>query len=206
MRAVFSLLLLTGCSSYVASVQEDKYRTDIAFNEMRIEISDLKHALNATQVEVEILEEKLKKQEAFLLNQKPQQGKSELLVQQMAQLEKKFASLQTMQEQAAQDLQQFRTHANETSKAIQGLSQEIQSQNRRFDEISKLKNTLSSLSKEMTRPQEVAAPASATTHRVKSGDNLEKIARQYNTTARELKRFNNLSSDKIAIGQELKIP
>jgi peptidoglycan DL-endopeptidase LytF len=41
---------------------------------------------------------------------------------------------------------------------------------------------------------------------VKRGDVLEKIARVNGTTVKELKRFNNLSNDKISIGQVLKIP
>ena len=41
---------------------------------------------------------------------------------------------------------------------------------------------------------------------VKSGDSLYSIARKYNTTADELKRLNNLSSNVLSIGQVLKIP
>ena len=41
---------------------------------------------------------------------------------------------------------------------------------------------------------------------VKSGDSLYSIARKYNTTADELKKLNNLSSNVLNIGQVLKIP
>lgn len=42
-------------------------------------------------------------------------------------------------------------------------------------------------------------------YRVKSGDVLGKIARRYKVTVRQLKQWNNLRSDRINIGQRLKI-
>ena len=42
-------------------------------------------------------------------------------------------------------------------------------------------------------------------YKVKSGDNLGKIAIKYHTTVRQLKSWNNLKSDRIAIGQRLKV-
>ena len=45
----------------------------------------------------------------------------------------------------------------------------------------------------------------AETYTVKSGDNLAKIANDYEVEISDLKEWNNLSSDKILIGQKLKI-
>jgi membrane-bound lytic murein transglycosylase D len=42
-------------------------------------------------------------------------------------------------------------------------------------------------------------------YKVKSGDNLGKIAINYHTSVRQLKSWNNLRSDRIAIGQRLKV-
>lgn len=44
------------------------------------------------------------------------------------------------------------------------------------------------------------------THKVRRGETLTEIARQFKTSARELMRYNNLSSSKIKINQVLKIP
>ncbi len=44
------------------------------------------------------------------------------------------------------------------------------------------------------------------THRVRKGDNLGKIARRYGVTINAIKQANNLTSDRINIGQRLKIP
>lgn len=53
----------------------------------------------------------------------------------------------------------------------------------------------------------VAAPSQAeTTYTVQSGDTLTKIARRFGVTVRALRAANNLSTDRIKVGQKLKIP
>lgn len=192
------LLILTSCSSYIASMQEEKKRSDIAYDEMRIEISDLQHALKTTQVELSILEERIKKQDAVLAKK----DKNEILLQQMAALEKKNSNLQSTLEQLTQEMQKLKNHANETSLSLQTLAHEIQSQNKKFEEIAKLKTLMSSLPK-LFEPKD---EKKVSTHRVKPGETLEKIARLYNTTVSELKQLNHLENDLIVVGQDLQIP
>ena len=48
--------------------------------------------------------------------------------------------------------------------------------------------------------------SSTETYKVKKGDTLYGIAQKYNTTVDELKSLNNLTSNTLSIGQELKIP
>lgn len=60
------------------------------------------------------------------------------------------------------------------------------------------------------RPVQTARPSASAKsqwvyYKVKSGDNLGKIARKYHTSVRQLKSWNNLKSDRIAIGQRLKV-
>lgn len=47
---------------------------------------------------------------------------------------------------------------------------------------------------------------SGNTYVVQSGDNLTSVARRYNTTIQELKSTNNLRSDRLLVGQILKLP
>lgn len=55
--------------------------------------------------------------------------------------------------------------------------------------------------------QQASAPVAGTgTYVVQSGDNLTLVARRHNTTVRDLKAVNNLSSDTIRVGQRLKLP
>lgn len=49
-------------------------------------------------------------------------------------------------------------------------------------------------------------PAGSNYYIVKKGDTLYDIAKEYKTTVSELKKLNNLSTDKLTINQQLKIP
>jgi membrane-bound lytic murein transglycosylase D len=58
-----------------------------------------------------------------------------------------------------------------------------------------------------SRPTAVAAKTGATeTYRVRSGDTLIGIARQFGTTVPTLKRLNGLASDRIRAGDRLRVP
>ena len=48
--------------------------------------------------------------------------------------------------------------------------------------------------------------AKATTHKVKSGENLSTIAKKYGVTVAALKKANNMTGDALRAGQSLKIP
>ncbi|XXM71460.1 LysM peptidoglycan-binding domain-containing protein [Lysinibacillus sphaericus] len=51
----------------------------------------------------------------------------------------------------------------------------------------------------------VEQPGKISTYKVKSGDTLSAIARKYGTTVSSLKKLNNLKSDRIYVGQVLKV-
>ena len=51
-----------------------------------------------------------------------------------------------------------------------------------------------------------AAASEGKVHRVRSGDTLSEIARRYGTTVSKLRSANGLTSNRLRIGQELKIP
>jgi murein DD-endopeptidase MepM/ murein hydrolase activator NlpD len=65
--------------------------------------------------------------------------------------------------------------------------------------ITKSKETVHS-KKQLTREKTVLKPEY---HIVKKGENLYRIASRYNLSIYELKRYNNLSSNKIKVGQKL---
>ena len=54
--------------------------------------------------------------------------------------------------------------------------------------------------------QAIAGSASADLYVVKSGDSLSKIAKDHNTTINEIKALNGLKTDRINIGDKLKLP
>lgn len=190
MRYLF-LLLLTGC--YLNTSLDESRQTAFVLDELRLEMADLKHTLKANQVELSLLEEKV-----------DDNNKVKELTAQLSLLEKKLSQLVQVQEKTIADLRNLSSHANQSSAAfaqfqqkLQDYDQEIQGQNRKLAEVNKLKGTLTSISQ--------AISPKAKTHKVKAGETLEKIARQYNIKAQTLKKLNGLATDKIAVGQELKI-
>jgi len=184
----------------MAVLQQDKHENTVALNEIRSELADLKHALNNAQVEIQILEEQVQKQESVSKKAKP--GTS---FPNDSRLEKRIAALEQMQEKIHGDLKQLSSHANQTSTCLQQYSTKISQieqnlERQRGDLQSSLKMLTSSLS------TEVGATGNPETYKVKSGDSLERIARNYKVSVEALKKANRLSQDKILVGQELIIP
>jgi N-acetylmuramoyl-L-alanine amidase len=57
-----------------------------------------------------------------------------------------------------------------------------------------------------TKPKEKEKKPQYTTHKVRKGESLGKIAAKYGVTVNQIKQANDLSDTKIQIGQSLKIP
>lgn len=194
MRWLFSsLILLTGCTQHLALRSNQDSSQQIAIlEEMRIGLVDAKQALNAQKMDLSLLEEKV----ANL--SRPVKNEAE---GQIAELERRLNHLEKVQERAIEDLRTLSAHYKETRSALTQIEEMQLKQNERFEEIGKLRGTLTSISKAMNRPE-----PGPKTHRVKPGDSLEKIARSYHTSIEQIQELNHLSSHKIMVGQELKIP
>ena len=167
-------------------------------DEFRIELDDLKYALKAVQVDINLLDERCKKQDrALAQNKEPNPASAQILL-----LEKRIAQLEKTLDKAANDLRNLSTASAQALSSIQELEKNLISHEKRLDEVGKLKGTLTSISKAISQK---APEPSAKTYRVKAGDSLEKIARHNQTTVETLKKINQLSNDKIVVGQELKL-
>ena len=204
-RSLCSLLLctlLSGCVSHLAVAHQDKHETSIALDEVRMELADLKHSLNNTQVELQILDEQVKKDERL---QQKTKGSSAVALTDTKSLEKRLFQLEQQQAKIALDLKQLASHASQTSGSLQQYKTKIselealvQNQNKLLDDVIDLKSALTSLSS--------ASKQSSSSYRVKAGDSLEKIAKNHGTTVEALKKANQLTHNKIMIDQELTIP
>jgi len=161
------------------------------FEEMKTEIADLKHALHGTEVEVKLLEERLESRDA-----EPAKGDVAALQRKIAALEKTIDKMNT-------ELRSLMAYANQTTASLTQYRDHIQEIDRKLDEVGKLRSALTQISKTYTAPE---AASSTQGYRVKSGDSLEKIARKFHVAVEALKKENELTSDKIVVGQELTIP
>ena len=81
--------------------------------------------------------------------------------------------------------------------------------NTTVDELKKVNNLSTnnlSIGQKLKIPTESDIDANYTLYTVKSGDSLYSIANKYNVTVNEIINYNNLSSNTLQIGQQLKIP
>ena len=176
-----------GCASQFAALQNNRQQ-DIALEELRVEVADLKHSLHASEVEMHLLDEKLEGS-----------NQSKDLSETLSSLQRKLALIERNQEKLAADIRSLTAHANQTTTSLTQYRDQIRELDRRFEDLKGLKNTLSSLSKSMEETK-------TTTYKVKAGDSLEKIARRHNISVETLKQINHLQSDRIIVGQELALP
>lgn len=206
-----ALTALSSCSPLRSSPNDEKHQLELTLHEVKTTLDDLRHDINCFQTELQILDGRIKYYENTLAHLKQhdlekQQAKLDQLAQQIQLMEKKWSSLEKAQATDTSGLRELTSHANETSASLEQfkdrineLEREITSQNRRFDELAKLKGNIESLAKGL-------GGESYTVYKVKPGDSLEKIARAHKTTRERIKKLNQLDQDLIVIGQELKIP
>lgn len=164
---IISFMAFSSCTSHFAALRNDSEKYDVALEEMRIEIGDLKQELHSARVELQLLEEKIE--------EAPVGQHRSISREEFALLQSKIQMLEKNQERALADLRSLSSHAQQTSDALRQYRNHVQN----FE------------TKQLS------------THRVKKGDSLEKIASQYHTTVANLKQLNHLNSDTIVVGQEL---
>jgi LysM repeat protein len=185
----------------------------VLVNEFRDKLDYLRHEMSNQDAEVRVFEEKLNTYELTidgLRQQLTDMGRinQQLIKDRTEQLENRVTTLESYLKGLVADMQQFKMHSQDTSNLI------IQSQ-RKIDELERgisiqnknlesLQAALGSLMEMMQVGKEDTV--SSKTYKVRSGDRLEKIAREHQVSISELKRLNNLKDDKIIVGQTLKLP
>jgi len=191
-----SLWLLLCLPFFSLGARQSSYSANV--DEMRLELSDVKHELHSARIEISLLEERIAKQEQQRISTQGDEklGPAEGLSKKVAECEKLLNKV----------LADVRTLSQQTSKAlsrVQELEAALATQDKKFEEISKLKGMLTSLSQGVEAENKTPCPLK---YSVKPGDSLEKIARHHHTSVAAIKQLNNLTQDKIVVGQELKLP
>lgn len=189
-------IAILAASTLALPIEGRQYRAsnDTILDEIRLELSDLKHELKSALVDLNLLDERVRKDA-----QKPQVPVQPSSTQ-ITALERRVANLEKLLEKAVNDLRSLNTSTTQALTKIQNIEKEISTHDQRLSEINQLKGTLTSISKAIG-----TATPNEMTYRVKAGDSLEKIARNHKISVDDLKKLNQLQSDRILIGQELKI-
>ena len=179
------------------------------------QISQLKHEVTALQSELDMLQERLNYQDRDLDVIRQDLGhvsvQSNNYSNQVANLETATLSLEQDLANVCKDnercqkvLIQFQTQIRQIEKNIEVQGQNIQNLEKAVHALVELmqKNGRSS----STPRVGLNSSVSMSTHVVREGDTLEKIARQHNTTIEAIKETNGLANDRIITGRKLKIP
>ena len=98
------------------------------------------------------------------------------------------------------------TYTSYTIQKGDSLYQIAKRYNTTVDELKNINNLTSTL---LSIGQQLKVPTTTedyTLYTVVKGDSLYQIAKKYNTTVNDIKSLNNLTSNTLSIGQELKIP
>lgn len=191
-RFIFLFFFLAGCgSTQMATTLPDQEALHIA-------LLDVKQAYSRQNMELNLLREKLDKVQVA--------DKGISSAQISLDIQRRFSEIEKTLAKAKEDLKELQKHANQTSqslrqysKQIRKMESQIKRQSEHLQDIANLKQTLDSISKAI-------GATSSTSHHVQPGDSLEKIAKKYHTTVKELKVANGLRSNKIIVGQKLNIP
>lgn len=219
----FSLVLLI---SFFCTVEAGpkRYSYDeenaILLRELRDSVDDLRHEVNNHETEIRMYEEKLSNQETIIDSLRQQlneslQANKQLLQEAILNIELKITSLETTTKGLVGDLRQFKNYANESSSSLAQYKQKfaelekvLESQNQNMVNLQAALKALMDAVQVKSGISNIGntQEGSSKNYHVKSGDSLEKIARNNQTTIQALRELNGLTTDKIKVGQILQLP
>ena len=193
----FVALLATAC----VSLEKEASEQDVALQDIRAELEDVKHQLHGVSMDVNIIEDKVNnRDEEFSSFQDQMAAGTQVQYRKMrgnlTDVESKLENLERFREGVQADFRQLKDNVNELTKA---LAKNQNALNVTEQNVGSIKSALETI-------MGVVQKGSATTYKVQSGDSLEKISRKHNTTVQVIKELNGLDGDLIVIGQELRLP
>lgn len=99
------------------------------------------------------------------------------------------------------------TYVVKKGDTLYGISKQFNTSMQRLRELNNLSSDILTIGKVLiVSPNSDSNPSECVTYTVKKGDSLYSIAKQYNSTVDAIKRYNNLTSNNLSIGQKLKLP
>ena len=167
-----------------------------------IPFEDLRHEVDNHEAEIRMFEERLNTQEVIVDSLRQQvmdanHENRELVKGSAVQLENNVMRLENSVKGITDDLRHLQTHGNDTTSVLNQHKQKIEEIEKKMDQLQEtLQLVLDALQ----------VPGKEQAYVVVSGDTLEKIARKNGTTIKKIKELNQLTSDRIYVGQKLKLP
>ena len=159
------------------------------------------------KVERELLDDRIETQNTQLMQIKKdlarfQQAQGNLSSSKSDQLQTRLNTLEKGQEAVVDDFKQLKKHLNDTSLVINKMSDHIeQDQSLIKGQIRDLKKIVESLVELL----QSSTKLTTSSYKVKAGDTLDKIAKSHGLPVDVLKKLNELTHDRISIGQTLRL-
>lgn len=190
-------------------------------------LANLKHEIRTHESEIRIFENKLQSQESTLEDLQQRltedlQSQQDFAKASHANLEGKtealdqsIRNLETVVKGLTADLRQMKTQANDSvtilgqyKEKISELENFLHTQNQHMQNVEAALQSMMEVWQAKEAAREIANKTSEgiKTYKVQAGDSLEKIARLHKISVQALREINQLSNDRIIIGQTLKIP
>lgn len=212
--------VFTASTAYSAPQKAYGLETSIAIREMRASIDEMRHEMNNHESEIRTFEEKLANQEVIIDSLREQNAHTSKINQDLtkgnlATLEMKVNSLDTASKALVSDLRQLKSHANDSSSTTSSLNHKIEAIEKVLEtqnhNLENLQAAMRSLMSALEVKHEVTSTLSSDeskykAYRIQAGDSLEKIAKIHKTSVKAIKELNDLNSDRIIVGQNIKIP
>jgi len=190
--------------------------------DIKSQLDKVKRLSDNQEMEISILKEKIETQDTIIESvqketkeaQKSQQEYLKTaLKEQLDSVSKIDTQVKASSATANLDLQRFKQSLTEATNLILDLQKRIKElekiTERQARESEHLQATLKALTEALgdsSSPSIAIKDKSSTGYKVKAGDSLEKIAKQFKTTSAVLRQMNQLQNDRIKVGQVLNVP
>ena len=193
----FVALLATAC----VSLEKEASEQDVALQDIRAELEDVKHQLHGVSMDVNIIEDKVNNRDEEFSSFQDQmaagtQVQHRKLRGDFTDFENRLENFERFRESVQVDFRQLKDNVNELTKAFAKNQNAL---NVTEQNVGSIKSALETIMGAVQK-------GSTMTYKVQSGDSLEKISRKNNTTVQAIKELNGLDGDLIVIGQELRLP
>ncbi len=195
--------------------KSDKYQMEITLHKTRADLEELKHDIHSHKMETSILEGKMLNQEDTMAALKKEtydqhQAKLDHNAHQLNVIEKRLTSLEKEQNELLQGQQRLANTAQEMHRAIAQSKEKINEMEKSIAQASKSVGEVARLKKNVERVSQAIEQSHkeliVESYRVKTGDTIEAIAKNYHTSVETLLKINRLENERLLAGQELLVP
>ncbi len=219
------LISLSPGSLFAAMPKQGYYppeqQNTTALKEMRDSLETMKHTIRNQETEIRTFEERLESLDSIIDSLRDQlsdtsKSHKEQLKGNTTSLESKLTGVETSIKGILADLKQFQAYSTEASatllvyqKKITDMEKAIALQNQNMDDMQAAIKSMADLLQIKsggTTKTVTSSDGGYQTYTIRDGDSLDKIARANLTTIKVIKELNGLTSDRIVVGKQLKLP